>query len=135
MLVAALLGPSAAIVVLTTVLIVQCFLFADGGVLALGANLFNMGIVGVAAAPTFAGALKAALREDPDVVLVGELRDLETMSMALQAAETGLLVFATLHTNSAPETITRLPCALAGGLSIWVVAQLGRRLFGRTAGP
>src|ERR1035441_9653686 len=47
-LVAALLGPSAAIVVLTTVLIVQCFLFADGGVLALGANIFNMGIVGAA---------------------------------------------------------------------------------------
>lgn len=58
--------------------------------------------------PTFAGALKAALREDPDVVLVGELRDLETMSMALQAAETGLLVFATLHTNSASKAVDRL---------------------------
>jgi twitching motility protein PilT len=58
--------------------------------------------------PTFAAALKAALREDPDVVLVGELRDLETMSMALQAAETGLLVFATLHTNSASKAVDRL---------------------------
>jgi len=58
--------------------------------------------------PTFAGALRAALREDPDVVLVGELRDLETMSMALQAAETGLLVMATLHTNSAAKAVDRL---------------------------
>jgi len=58
--------------------------------------------------PDFAGALKAALREDPDVVLVGELRDLETMSLALQAAETGLLVFGTLHTNSAAKAIDRL---------------------------
>ncbi len=58
--------------------------------------------------PTFAGALKAALREDPDVVLVGELRDLDTMSMALRAAETGLLVFGTLHTNSAAKAVDRL---------------------------
>jgi twitching motility protein PilT len=58
--------------------------------------------------PTFSGALKAAMREDPDVVLVGELRDLETMTMALQAAETGLLVFGTLHTNSAAKAIDRL---------------------------
>ena len=57
---------------------------------------------------TFSGALKAALREDPDVVLVGELRDLETMSMALRAAETGLLVFGTLHTNSAAKAVDRL---------------------------
>jgi hypothetical protein len=58
--------------------------------------------------PTFSGALKAAMREDPDVVLVGELRDLETMSLALQAAETGLLVFGTLHTNSAAKAVDRL---------------------------
>ena len=58
--------------------------------------------------PTFAGALGAALREDPDVVMVGELRDLETMSLALRAAETGLLVFATLHTNSAAKAVDRL---------------------------
>jgi len=58
--------------------------------------------------PTFSGALKAAMREDPDVVLVGELRDLETMSLALQAAETGLLVFGTLHTNSSSKAVDRL---------------------------
>ncbi len=58
--------------------------------------------------PTFAGALSAALREDPDVILIGELRDLETMSLALQAAETGLLVLATLHTNSAAKAVDRL---------------------------
>jgi len=58
--------------------------------------------------PTFTAALKAALREDPDAILVGELRDLETMRMALHAAETGLLVFGTLHTNSASKAIDRL---------------------------
>jgi twitching motility protein PilT len=56
----------------------------------------------------FAAALRSALREDPDVVLVGEMRDLETTSLAITAAETGHLVFATLHTNSAPETIDRI---------------------------
>ena len=57
---------------------------------------------------SFAKALKGALREDPDVILVGELRDLETIGMALTAAETGHLVFATLHTSGAPNTINRL---------------------------
>ena len=57
---------------------------------------------------SFSAALRSALREDPDVILVGELRDLETVSLALTAAETGHLVFGTLHTNSAPETIDRL---------------------------
>ncbi len=57
---------------------------------------------------SFTRALKSALREDPDVILVGELRDLETISLALTAAETGHLVFGTLHTNSAPETVDRL---------------------------
>ena len=57
---------------------------------------------------TFAKALKAALREDPDVVLVGEMRDLETISLALSAAETGLLVLGTLHTTSAAGTIDRI---------------------------
>lgn len=56
----------------------------------------------------FADALKAALRQDPDVILVGELRDLETISTALTAAETGHLVFGTLHTQSAPSTIDRI---------------------------
>ena len=57
---------------------------------------------------TFATALKAALREDPDVILVGEMRDLETVSLALTAAETGRLVFGTLHTSGAPSTINRI---------------------------
>lgn len=57
---------------------------------------------------SFASALKGALRQDPDVILMGELRDYETISMAMTAAETGHLVFATLHTNGAPETVNRL---------------------------
>ena len=59
-------------------------------------------------APTFALALKAALRQDPDVILVGEMRDMETIGTALTAAETGHLVFATLHTQDAPQTIDRI---------------------------
>jgi len=57
---------------------------------------------------SFANALRSALREDPDVILVGEMRDLETISLALTAAETGHLVFATLHTSNAPKTIDRI---------------------------
>ncbi|NQU10510.1 type IV pilus twitching motility protein PilT, partial [bacterium] len=57
---------------------------------------------------SFAVALRAALREDPDVVLVGEMRDLETIQLAITAAETGHLVFGTLHTNSAPKTVDRI---------------------------
>ena len=59
-------------------------------------------------APTFAEALRNALHEDPDVILVGEMRDLETMSLALTAAETGVQVFGTLHTNGAVRTIDRI---------------------------
>ena len=59
-------------------------------------------------AQSFAMALKGALRQDPDVILVGEMRDLETISTALTAAETGHLVFATLHTQDAPQTIDRI---------------------------
>ena len=59
-------------------------------------------------ATTFASALRASLREDPDVILVGELRDLETISLALTAAETGHLVFGTVHTSGAPNTIHRI---------------------------
>ncbi len=58
--------------------------------------------------PSFAEGVKAAIREDPDCLLVGEMRDLETMGMALAAAETGLLVFATLHTNSAAKAVDRI---------------------------
>src|SRR5262249_3512186 len=56
----------------------------------------------------FKQALRAALREDPDIVLVGEMRDLETVAIALEAEETGHLVFATLHTNTAPSTVDRI---------------------------
>src|SRR5918993_4609971 len=57
---------------------------------------------------SFANALKSALREDPDIILVGEMRDLETIQLALTAAETGHLVFGTLHTQSAPQTVDRM---------------------------
>jgi len=57
---------------------------------------------------SFTNALRAALREDPDIILVGEMRDLETIQLAMSAAETGHLVFGTLHTNSAPKTIDRI---------------------------
>lgn len=57
---------------------------------------------------SFATALKSALREDPDIILVGEMRDLETIQLALTAAETGHLVFGTLHTSSAPKTVDRI---------------------------
>jgi twitching motility protein PilT len=57
---------------------------------------------------SFANALRAALREDPDVILVGEMRDLETIQLALTAAETGHLVFGTIHTSSAPDTVSRI---------------------------
>jgi twitching motility protein PilT len=57
---------------------------------------------------SFANALKAALREDPDIILVGEMRDLETIQLAITASETGHLVFATLHTSDAPQTVDRI---------------------------
>ena len=56
----------------------------------------------------FTSALKHVLRQDPDVILVGEMRDLETIQVALTAAETGHLVFATLHTSDAPQTVDRI---------------------------
>jgi twitching motility protein PilT len=57
---------------------------------------------------SFSNALRAALREDPDIILVGEMRDLETIQLALTAAETGHIVFGTLHTSSAPKTVDRI---------------------------
>src|SRR5260370_8068845 len=57
---------------------------------------------------SFKSALRAALREDPDIVLVGEMRDLETIAIAIETAETGHLVFGTLHTNTAASTVDRL---------------------------
>jgi len=83
---------------------------------------------------TFASALRSILRQDPDVILVGEIRDAETAKIAMQAAQTGHLVLSTLHTDDAPSVVTRLadigtePYVIAGGL-IGVVAQrLLRRL-------
>jgi twitching motility protein PilT len=91
---------------------------------------------------SFANALRSALREDPDVVLVGEMRDLETISLALTAAETGHLVFATLHTNNAPKTIDRIIDVFPSGqqaqirtqFSETIQAVVSQRLFRRRDG-
>jgi twitching motility protein PilT len=74
--------------------------------------------------PSFSAALRAALREDPDVVLVGEMRDLETMDAALMLAETGHLTMATLHTNSAAQTISRIIDAFPAGRQAQIRTQL-----------
>lgn len=77
---------------------------------------------------SFEHALRSALREDPDIILVGELRDLETMRLALTAAETGHIVFATLHTSSAPKTIDRIVDSFPGGEKDMVRAMLSESL-------
>jgi twitching motility protein PilT len=82
---------------------------------------------------SFANALKAALREDPDIMLVGELRDLETISLALTAAETGHLVFGTLHTNSAPKTIDRIVDVFPEGQQAQIRTMLAESLRGVVA--
>lgn len=79
---------------------------------------------------SFANALKAALREDPDVILVGEMRDLETIELAITAAETGHLVFGTLHASSAPKTIDRLIDAFPTEAQEQIRAMLGDSLKG-----
>ncbi|MCL2466622.1 MAG: PilT/PilU family type 4a pilus ATPase [Micrococcales bacterium] len=79
---------------------------------------------------SFANALKHSLREDPDIILVGELRDLETMSVALTAAETGHLVFATLHTQDAAQTIDRFVDVFPGDQQAQVRTQLSAALQG-----
>ncbi|NNF40858.1 MAG: type IV-A pilus assembly ATPase PilB [Woeseiaceae bacterium] len=85
---------------------------------------------------TFASALKAFLRQDPDVIMVGEIRDLETAEIAIKAAQTGHLVLSTLHTNDAPKTLTRLvdmgvkPYAIATSVSLIIAQRLARRLCG-----
>ncbi|MGE4428624.1 MAG: type IV pilus twitching motility protein PilT [Solirubrobacteraceae bacterium] len=81
-------------------------------------------------APSFALALKAALRQDPDVILVGEMRDIETMGTALTAAETGHLVFATLHTQDAPQTIDRVIDSFPAAQQNQVRMQLAAALQG-----
>ncbi|MBS1213737.1 MAG: type pilus assembly ATPase PilB [Proteobacteria bacterium] len=83
---------------------------------------------------TFAGALRAFLRQDPDIIMVGEIRDIETAEIALKAAQTGHLVLSTLHTNDAPKTLTRLvdmgvkPYAIATSVSLIIAQRLARRL-------
>jgi twitching motility protein PilT len=78
---------------------------------------------------SFANALRAALREDPDVILVGEMRDLETIQLALTAAETGHLVFATLHTNSAAQTVDRIVDVFPQGQQNQIRIQLSTALL------
>jgi type IV pilus assembly protein PilB len=83
---------------------------------------------------TFAEALKAFLRQDPDIIMVGEIRDLETASIAIKAAQTGHLVLSTLHTNDAPQTLTRLmnmgvpAFNIATSVTLIIAQRLGRRL-------
>ncbi len=83
---------------------------------------------------TFAAALRAFLRQDPDVIMVGEVRDLETAEIAIKAAQTGHLVLSTLHTNDAPKTLTRLvdmgvkPYAIASTVHLIIAQRLARRL-------
>lgn len=79
---------------------------------------------------SFAAALKSALREDPDVILVGEMRDHETMQLAVTAAETGHLVFATLHTNSASQTVDRIVDVFPPGQQEQIRIQLSNNLEG-----
>jgi twitching motility protein PilT len=81
-------------------------------------------------AHTFSDALRTALRQDPDVVLVGEMRDLETIEMALRVAETGHLTFATLHTNTAASTITRIIDVFPAGQQANIRTQLSNVLEG-----
>lgn len=82
---------------------------------------------------SFGNALKAALREDPDIILVGELRDLETISLALTAAETGHIVFGTLHTNSAAKTIDRIIDVFPAGQQAQIRTMLAESLRGVVA--
>ena len=83
---------------------------------------------------TFSSALKAFLRQDPDIIMVGEIRDLETAEIAIKAAQTGHLVLSTLHTNDAPKTLTRLvdmgvkPYAIATSVSLIIAQRLARRI-------
>ena len=90
---------------------------------------------------TFASALKAFLRQDPDIIMVGEIRDLETAEIAIKAAQTGHLVLSTLHTNDAPKTLTRLvdmgvkPYAIATSVSLIIAQRLARRLCDKCKEP
>ncbi|MFN7892458.1 MAG: type IV pilus twitching motility protein PilT [Pirellula sp.] len=83
--------------------------------------------------PSFSEAIRRALRQDPDCILVGEMRDLETISAAISAAETGHIVFGTLHTNSAQGTVNRLIDAFPGNLQDQIRTQLSTSLLGVVA--
>ena len=80
--------------------------------------------------PSFSEAIRRALRQDPDVILVGEMRDLETIEAAISAAETGHIVFGTLHTNSAQGTVNRIIDAFPGDLQDQIRTQLSTSLIG-----
>lgn len=80
-------------------------------------------------AASFRSALRAALREDPDIILIGEMRDQETIELALTAAETGHLVFGTLHTGSAPDCINRIIDAMPEGKESQIRGQLSQTLL------
>src|SRR5262249_191544 len=90
---------------------------------------------------TFASAMRAFLRQDPDVIMVGEIGDLETAEIAIKAAQTGHLVLSTLHTNDAPQTLTRMvdmgvkPYAIATSVSLIIAQRLARRLCGTCKQP
>lgn len=90
---------------------------------------------------TFANALRAFLRQDPDVIMVGEIRDLETAEIAIKAAQTGHMVMSTLHTNSAPETLTRLrnmgvpAFNIATSVNLVIAQRLARRLCSECKKP
>jgi len=90
---------------------------------------------------TFASALRAFLRQDPDIILVGEIRDLETAEIAIKAAQTGHLVLSTLHTNDAPQTLTRLanmgvpPYNIASSVNLIIAQRLARRLCPHCKAP
>jgi len=83
---------------------------------------------------TFAGALRSFLRQDPDIIMVGEIRDLETAEISIKAAQTGHMVLSTLHTNDAPQTLTRLmnmgvpPYNIASSVNLIIAQRLARRL-------
>src|SRR6266513_119299 len=90
---------------------------------------------------TFAAAMRAFLRQDPDVIMVGDIRDLETAEIAIKAAQTGHLVLSTLHTNDAPQTLTRMvdmgvkPYAIATSVSLIIAQRLARRLCSHCKQP
>lgn len=90
---------------------------------------------------TFAAALKSFLRQDPDIIMVGEIRDLETADIAIKAAQTGHLVMSTLHTNDAPTTLTRMrnmgiaPFNIASSVILITAQRLARRLCGQCKQP